>query len=77
MPLQLFDLLNKGYFPKELPPPFTTETYAKAFAGPYAVHLPVVFLRTLGTLYPVHITLLEQEVFEGISVFRILNISSV
>lgn len=36
MPLQLFDLLSKGYFPKELPPPFTTENYAQALAGPQA-----------------------------------------
>lgn len=36
MPLQLVDLLGKGYFPKELPPPFTTESYAQALAGPQA-----------------------------------------
>jgi len=34
MPLQLFDLLSKGYFPPELPPPFTTASYAKGMAGP-------------------------------------------
>jgi hypothetical protein len=36
MPLQLFDLLGKGYFPKELPPPFTTSSFAHALAGPHA-----------------------------------------
>jgi hypothetical protein len=36
MPLQLFDLLDKGYFPKELPPPFTTSKFAQAVAGPHA-----------------------------------------
>lgn len=36
MSLQLFDLLSKGYFPKELPPPFTTESYALAVASPQA-----------------------------------------
>lgn len=34
MPLQLHDLLAKGYFPKELPPPFTTLDYANALATP-------------------------------------------
>ena len=33
MTLQLFDLLDRGYFPKELPPPFTTAEFAKAVAG--------------------------------------------
>jgi len=33
MPLGLHDLLAKGYFPKELPPPFTTVSYATALAG--------------------------------------------
>jgi hypothetical protein len=33
VPLQLVDLLAKGYFPKELPPPFTTASYSKALAG--------------------------------------------
>lgn len=33
MPLQLVDLLAKGYFPKELPPPFTTASYSQALAG--------------------------------------------
>lgn len=36
MSLQLFDLLDKGYFPKELPPPFTTSSFAHALAGPNA-----------------------------------------
>lgn len=36
MTLQLFDLLEKGYFPKELPPPFTTSGYADAVAGQHA-----------------------------------------
>ncbi len=36
MPLQLFDLLDRGYFPKELPPPFTTAGFAKAVASPTA-----------------------------------------
>lgn len=36
MPLQLFDLLDKGFFPKELPPPFTTSSFAHALAGPHA-----------------------------------------
>jgi len=36
MPLQLTDLLSNGYFPKELPPPFTTASYAQALAGPGA-----------------------------------------
>ena len=36
MPLQLFDLLDKGYFPKELPPPFTTSSFAQALTGPHA-----------------------------------------
>lgn len=43
MPLQLFDLLSKGYFPKELPPPFTTESYAQALAGPQAAPPPGSF----------------------------------
>jgi hypothetical protein len=36
MPLQLSDLLSKGYFPKELPPPFTTTNYSQALSGPLA-----------------------------------------
>lgn len=36
MPLQLSDLLSKGYFPKELPPPFTTTNYSQAMSGPLA-----------------------------------------
>jgi Reverse transcriptase (RNA-dependent DNA polymerase) len=36
MPLQLSDLLSKGYFPKELPPPFTTASYSLALSGPLA-----------------------------------------
>ncbi len=36
MILQLFDLLERGYFPKELPPPFTTAGFAHAVAGPSA-----------------------------------------
>ena len=34
MTLQFHDLLAKGYFPKELPPPFSTTDYASAVAGP-------------------------------------------
>ena len=34
MALQIYDLLAKGYFPKELPPPFTTISYAQALANP-------------------------------------------
>lgn len=34
MPLQLSDLLSKGYFPKELPPPFTTINYSRALSDP-------------------------------------------
>jgi hypothetical protein len=26
-----FDILNRGYFPKELPPPFSTESFARAY----------------------------------------------
>ena len=37
MSLQLLDLLDKGYFPKELPPPFTTSSFGHALAGPNAV----------------------------------------
>lgn len=33
MPLQLENLLDRGYFPKELPPPFTTSKFAQAVAG--------------------------------------------
>lgn len=33
MPLQLRDLLVKGYFPKELPPPFTTSLFAAAMTS--------------------------------------------
>ncbi len=33
MSLQLHDLLLKGYFPKELPPPFVTASYAQALCG--------------------------------------------
>lgn len=36
MTLQLQDLLTKGYLPKELPPPFTSASYATALAGPGA-----------------------------------------
>ena len=36
MPLQLSDLLSKGYFPKELPPPFTTTNYSRELSGPHA-----------------------------------------
>lgn len=36
MPLQLSDLLSKGYFPKELPPPFSTTSYSLALSGPLA-----------------------------------------
>lgn len=43
MPLQLTDLLAKGYFPKELPPPFSTSSYAQALAGPHSSHLAPVF----------------------------------
>jgi len=31
--MTLDDLLRKGYFPKELPPPFTTETFADYFGA--------------------------------------------
>lgn len=34
MALNLHTLLSKGYFPKELPPPFNTMSYADALAGP-------------------------------------------
>jgi len=33
MTLTLIDLLSKGYFPKELPPPFSTTLYGNALAG--------------------------------------------
>lgn len=33
MPLQLDELLSRGYFPAELPPPFTTEGYSLALTG--------------------------------------------
>jgi hypothetical protein len=36
MALQLLDLLAKGYFPRELPPPFNTIAFADALAGPNA-----------------------------------------
>ncbi len=36
MTLQLLDLLTKGYFPKELPPPFITANFAQLVAGPSA-----------------------------------------
>jgi Reverse transcriptase (RNA-dependent DNA polymerase) len=35
----LFDLLARGYFPKELPPPFTTESFAKLITT-YTTALP-------------------------------------
>ncbi len=34
MTLTLRDLLGKGYFPKELPPPFTTDSYAACLTNP-------------------------------------------
>lgn len=43
MPLDLHDLLAKGYFPKELPPPFTSLQYADALAGAGAP-VPAAFL---------------------------------
>jgi hypothetical protein len=33
MALRIYDLLANGYFPKELPPPFTTINYAQVLAG--------------------------------------------
>jgi hypothetical protein len=33
MELKLLDLLSKGYFPKELPPPFTSLSYAEALTN--------------------------------------------
>jgi hypothetical protein len=33
MTLTLFDMLDRGYFPKELPPPFNTTGFAQAVAG--------------------------------------------
>lgn len=36
MPLQLADLLSKGYFPKELPPPFTTRSLSSVIASAQA-----------------------------------------
>lgn len=33
MPLRLHDLLGRGFFPKELPPPFSTTGFANALAG--------------------------------------------
>lgn len=43
MSLQLLDLLAKGYFPKELPPPFTTVGFSDALAGPLAAPPPGAF----------------------------------
>src|SRR5882672_9405047 len=40
----LFELLAKGYFPRELPPPFSTVAFAKAVAG--ASGIPVAFTGT-------------------------------
>jgi hypothetical protein len=31
--VELYELLNRGYFPKELPPPFNTSSFAKAVSG--------------------------------------------
>ncbi|MGE3966275.1 MAG: hypothetical protein AB7I09_19420, partial [Planctomycetota bacterium] len=31
--VQLKDILERGYFPKELPPPFTTKSFANAAVG--------------------------------------------
>lgn len=39
MPLQLHDLLSKGYFPIELPPPFNTASYADAIVNNYSTSL--------------------------------------
>lgn len=39
MALQLHKLLSDGYFPQELPPPFSTHSYADAMAG-HGVSLP-------------------------------------
>jgi len=38
----LFTILNRGYFPRETPPPFQTLTYAKAVAFP-KLPLPIDF----------------------------------
>jgi len=43
MPLQLSDLLSKGYFPKELPPPFTTTNYSQALSGSVTARLAAAF----------------------------------
>jgi hypothetical protein len=41
MSANLCDLLARGYFPKELPPQFTTNKYALRLAGPNAVPTPI------------------------------------
>jgi hypothetical protein len=43
MPLTLIDLLAKGYFPIELPPPFSTTAYAQALAAPGVAPPTAVF----------------------------------
>lgn len=45
--VDLFDLLNRGYFPKELPPPFGTESYAKLVTTNFIMGtLPDSFMKT-------------------------------
>ena len=44
MILTLANLLSRGYFPGELPPPFTTTRFAKAVTAP-GVSLPIDFTK--------------------------------
>jgi len=45
--VSLQDLLGKGFFPRELPPPFTTESYAQAIID-NSSSLPNTFIRKTG-----------------------------
>lgn len=45
MPRSLEELLGRGYFPEELPPPFTTKPYASAIRANYSA-LPPEFFST-------------------------------
>ncbi len=46
MSLQLSDLLSKGYFPRELPPPFATTNYSQALTGPRSAPPSATFSST-------------------------------
>src|SRR2546421_1178989 len=44
--LTLFGILRRGYFPPELPPPFNTDTFARAMAQTRLTRLPSDFSQT-------------------------------